>query len=112
MGKWNIFIGIRDESGEYLVGTPEGVIKVRSIRRKGSEEERWNWEEIEKVKGLPWQPTPGVQGYDIRPTTMIPDKGEKPSEGAKVKVRNEAKYKGLYIYPTDLENFGYTDGRM
>ena len=26
-----VFLGIRDESGEYIVGTPEGAIKVRSI---------------------------------------------------------------------------------
>ena len=76
----------------------------------GSNKERWNWEEIDKVKGLPWQPTPGVAGYEIPTTAIMPDKGEKPGEGAKVRERKEAKYKGLYIYPTDLDNFGYTDG--
>jgi hypothetical protein len=39
-----VFLGIRDESGEYIVGAKDGVIKVRTIRSRGSEEERWNWE--------------------------------------------------------------------
>ena len=54
-----VFLGIRDESGEYIVGAPGGAIKVRSIRRKGSEEERWNWEEFNGIKGTPWEPSPG-----------------------------------------------------
>lgn len=31
-----IFLGIRNSSNEVLIGTSEGVIKVRSIRRKGT----------------------------------------------------------------------------
>ena len=37
-----IWLGIREESGEYMVGTPEGIFKVRTVRRKASHEERWN----------------------------------------------------------------------
>ena len=29
-----IWLGVRDESNEAYVGTPEGVLKVRTIRRK------------------------------------------------------------------------------
>ena len=47
-----VFLGVRDESGEYIIGTKEGAIKVRTIRRKGSEEERWNWDEFKDIKGL------------------------------------------------------------
>ena len=36
-----IWAGIRDETNEVMIGTDEGIIKVRTIRRKGSEEERW-----------------------------------------------------------------------
>ena len=50
-----------------------------------------------------------AKGYDIRPTAIVPDKGEKPGEGAITRKKKEAKYKGLYIYPTDLEEFGYTE---
>ena len=32
--KDGVFLGIRLESGEKLIGTPEGVFKVRSLRRR------------------------------------------------------------------------------
>ena len=34
--RWDtgIWLGTRDESGEHLIGLPDGVIKVRSFRRK------------------------------------------------------------------------------
>ena len=37
-----IWLGIREEAGEVIVGTDKGVIKVRTIRRKGSDSERWD----------------------------------------------------------------------
>ena len=35
-----IWLGIRDESGEVIIGTDEGVIKCRTVGRKGTKEER------------------------------------------------------------------------
>ena len=29
---------------------PEGVFKVRSMRREGSHEERWNWDEFDMFR--------------------------------------------------------------
>jgi len=60
-----VWYGIRDESGEYIIGISRGVIKVRAVRRKGSEQERWNWEEFNEVKGSPWEPTPGRPGIEM-----------------------------------------------
>ena len=42
-----------------MIGTEEGVIETRSFKRRGSEEERWSYDELNKVKGSPWEPTPG-----------------------------------------------------
>ena len=39
--KEGIFFGIRDESGEIVVGTNEGTVKARTLRRYGREEDRW-----------------------------------------------------------------------
>ena len=36
--KDGIWLGIRDRSGESLVGAEHGVIKVRSVRRKSTQE--------------------------------------------------------------------------
>ncbi len=67
---------MRDESGEYIIGKDDGVIEVRSIRRKGSHEDRWNWEKFETMKGLPWEPVPGKADTEIR-SRIVGDKGEK-----------------------------------
>ncbi len=32
-----VFIGVREESGEIIIGTEKGVIKARAFRRRGSE---------------------------------------------------------------------------
>ena len=57
-----IWLGIKDESGEVIIGTKEGAIKVRTIRRKGTKAERWNKEEFNAMKGTPWEPVPGGEG--------------------------------------------------
>ena len=48
-----IWLGIRDESGEVIIGTDEGVIKCRTVRRKGTKEERWASGQVENMKGTP-----------------------------------------------------------
>ena len=35
------------------------------MRRKGSEEDRWNWEEFTKIQGTPWEPIPGRPGIEL-----------------------------------------------
>ena len=36
-----IWLGIREESGEHIIGTKDGVLKARTIRRRATKEERW-----------------------------------------------------------------------
>ena len=60
-----VYLGIRDESTEIFIGTEQGVIKVRTIRRKGSEEERWNIVQVDRMKGTPWEPQPGRNSFNI-----------------------------------------------
>ena len=60
-----LWLGIREESGEYMVGTPEGVFKVSTVRRKGSHEVSWNWEELDMFRGSPWEPIPGRPGIEM-----------------------------------------------
>ena len=40
-----IFLGIREVSGEIIVGSPEGVLKTRSLKRRPPNE-RWNAEGV------------------------------------------------------------------
>ena len=67
-----VFLGIREESGEIIVGTPEGVLKARTFRRKGSSEERWNRDFLMSVKGIPWEPVPVGGGGPLRRRLPLP----------------------------------------
>ena len=54
-----------EESNETIVGTVDGVLKVRSIQRRPVEE-RWEIEELQRVQGAPWEPIPGHPEREIR----------------------------------------------
>ena len=66
------FLGIREESGELIIGTDKGVIKARAFRRRGSDEERWSSDKIRSVGGVPWEPVPGREGIEIKSSVNLP----------------------------------------
>ena len=49
-----------------MIGTSEGIIKIRTVRRKSSKEERWNITQLENMVGSPWEPTPGSEDTEIK----------------------------------------------
>ena len=49
-----IFLGFRGLSNEFFVGTPEGVKRVRTVKRK-ARETRWSIDALNSFRGLPWQ---------------------------------------------------------
>ena len=49
-----VWLGIRDISGEHIIGTQDGVVKVRMVRRR-PEDQQWKWSEFQKMRGLPWE---------------------------------------------------------
>ena len=103
-----VFLGIREESGEVIIGTSEGVFKCRAFRRKGSEAERWNTAEITSVVGLPWQPVPGGPGMDLRSAVRVPE-GEPIGRMPETQVR-EYKSRRFQIRKHDLRKHGLTIG--
>ena len=36
---------------ELIIGADKGVVKSTEFRHKGSEEERWDFEEVNKIQG-------------------------------------------------------------
>ena len=52
-----IFLGIKDTTSEKMIGTPDGVLVVQSVRRKPAEE-AWDADSVLKVSGVIWRPTP------------------------------------------------------
>ena len=50
------------------MGTNEGTVKARSVRRKPWSS-RWNLEDINNIKGAPWGPVPGDEEEEV-PTVI------------------------------------------
>ena len=42
------------------------------MRRKGSEEERWDWEEFNSFEGVPWKPNPNSESIEIKSRVIMP----------------------------------------
>ena len=70
-----VFIGMKLNSGEKVVATENGIIKVRSIRRR-LEFERWNIEEHQWINKFPWRPYSNSEEDEVHirpPQPVTPD---------------------------------------
>ena len=101
-----VWIGIREESGEHIIGTETGVLKARSIRRKAREEERWNKQLFDKFQGVPWKPVPGRDGDAIRVRASIPE--TRPVEKSKQLDVEETSRRRVRITKEMIEKYGIT----
>ena len=77
--RWNegIFIGVKEETGELMIGTAEGVERARTIRRFAEESDRWKKEDIEGMKGVPWELIPGGRQRKQRKPVEVSVREEK-----------------------------------
>ena len=66
-----MWLGIREESGEAVFGTSEGVLKARSVRRKATNNEKWKIEMLNEMRGVPWA-TGVKQQRDVDVKIIIP----------------------------------------
>ena len=46
------------------MGIEKGTLKVGSVEPLELPEEKWNYEAIQKVQGVPWEVIPGRSGID------------------------------------------------
>ena len=60
-----IWLGLDQRTEEVIIGTPSGIVKCRSVRRR-PEPERWNTDAVLAIRGTPWEPTPGVDPELLR----------------------------------------------
>ena len=67
-----VWLGIADRTNEVIIGTSEGVIKVRDIKRHSIEKDRWDLAKFNAFQGLPWEPIPGRQGIELKCRVNIP----------------------------------------
>ena len=101
-----IWLGIREDTGESIIGTQEGVIKARSVRRKAIMSDRWNIEEFDKCKGGPWKPVPGRHGDEIMIRASIPD--TRPVEKVKELTGEEPTKRRVIITKEMVHKYGFT----
>ena len=112
-----------DRSGEYLVATPEGVVKTPYEPRRSPVEEQWDMNELEAIRGTPWKPVPSRDG-DLIPTGVkmsgqieesedkhlereiaIETTAEDPDSAPKEKKNNK-----FPVREGHIRQFGHTDG--
>ena len=103
-----VWMGIRDESGESIIGTSEGVVKCRDFRRR-PEADRWRSKDLSEIKGTPWQPTPGRDSIEIKCKINMPS-DESPITEPAQGHHEEGGVKRAKIFNNDLVRFGYTVG--
>ena len=70
--RWNsgLFLGVQDRSDEVVVGTESGVFKARTVKRLDPVQRRDAKLALE-MRGLPWDPVPGVITEDGEVPTAI-----------------------------------------
>ena len=102
-----IWLGVRLESGESVIGTNEGVVKARDFRRKSDENERWNVERFNQFVGVPWEPVPGRSGdIEIKSKVRLPTE---PDELTKpVRGRDGWAPRRFHIQRGDVKRHGFT----
>ena len=66
-----IYLGHLSDSGEAKIGTAQGVIRARTIRRKALFKDRWNAANVFKMKGRPSQPNPLSSSKNIYSLSLI-----------------------------------------
>ena len=97
-----IFSGMKEEPVEITVMTKEGVIAVRSYKRR-SEEERRNFDQLSGVKGSPWEPALGTRRIDFKSRIGI-SQGEDGRQFAETGV-TESNSRRICITKADVDKY-------
>ena len=66
------FMGIKNESGEIIVGDEQGVVKARDYRQIADPTSRWNFAALTAMRGTPWQPNPDTNDAEIHANVTSP----------------------------------------
>ena len=105
-----VFLGYRSLSGEVIVGTADGVLRTRTVRRR-PEEQRWTSDCLDMVGGLPWKPNPSDDlGGEVMPAIDMP------MAEPEVEIRRPEYCEGeivprrLYLRTRDFKEHGGTRG--
>jgi len=100
------YLGSRTRSGEHFVGTSEGVVRCRDVRRL-TEDKRWDLEGLKGVKGAPWAPVNGESSLEV-PTSIETSKVSQQEQDGE--YRSDFNIKRMMIRKSDVVKYGETAG--
>ena len=103
-----IWLGTNSRTQEVFIGTGSGVFKCRTIKRL-PEEEKWNAELVNFMKGTTWQPVPGRGGTELRASVKIAERQDV-LPGIETGTQRDQQARRMYIVKEDIKNYGYTKG--
>ena len=102
-----VWLGIVNESGENIIGTKEGCIKVRAVKRKPIQN-RWDKDNMRLIRGVPWEVIPGHPERELKSRVLFErhdrDKGEQ-----RMVDEPEEVIRRIYIRKQDLAKYGTTE---
>ena len=104
-----VWLGLDQRTEEVWIGTPSGIIKCRTVRRR-PEPERWSSEAAMAVRGTPWEPTPGVDP-DLLQAAVRPPPDVDGVPNVSVPVAEPGLgARRARLLAKDFEKYGYTGG--
>ena len=111
--EYGIFVGVRTQSNEVWIATPEKTFSVRSVRRTPCEE-RWTDDNIRWVRRPLWNRYKDDRGADGDLPEDVPQAVAPEPPGPRggvvfVQTRDRVP-RDFYIKKTDAEKHGYTRG--
>ena len=95
-------------TSEVWVGTSSGVVEARTIRRK-PEPDRWPLDQLQAVRGSPWDPSPGVDAKDMPTVVKAPVSDEVPPEDSEA-TEPGFEARRMRLSKADFEKHGLTEG--
>ena len=107
--RWHqgIFLGVKDNTTEKIVGNASGVFTVQSIQRR-SAEDRYDVETLMSVTGVPWDPQATSGTSPTLPRIVEGD--QQPLAPPVQEDTSKKTLRRLCITKRDLDKHGYTAG--
>ena len=104
-----MWLGHNRGSSEVLIGTPDGVVRARAVKRK-PEEERWRADAILNITGTPARPNPQMPGHDIPVHIHVQFDVDHCLPGEPAPARVEIVSRRTYLKACDFQKHGWTEG--
>ena len=103
-----LWLGLDLRTAEVLIGTPTGVVRARTVKRR-VEEDRWSAEEALAIRGTPWDPTPGTDPELLPTAVRRPPPADEPTPD-RAPAEPGMSARRAPLRKADFMKYGYTDG--